>query len=154
MDTMFWVWLGIIVGAVILEIITADLVSVWFAFGAILPCILAATTNLYYGWQIVIFLLISAILIACLRKITLKYLFKNVNEKTNLDAIIGQKFRMLERTDFETMGKIKIKDVEWSAVGDKQQTIEKDTIVEIVKISGNKMIVKELKEEKEKGKKE
>ena len=152
MDTMFWVWLGIIIGAVVLEIITADLVSIWFAFGAILPCILAATTNLHYGWQIVIFLLISATLIACLRKITLKYLFKNVNEKTNLDAIIGQKFRMLERTDFETIGKIKIKDVEWSAVGDKQQTIEKDTIVEIVKISGNKMIVKEIKEEK--GKKE
>ena len=39
------------------------------------------------------------------------------------------------------------KDVEWSAVGDKQQTIEKGEIVEIVSISGNKLKVK-LAEEK------
>lgn len=150
MNIMFWIWLAVIIGTVVLELITTDVVSIWFTFGAIIPCILAASTNLHYGWQIVIFLIISAILIACLRKITLKFLFRNSNIKTNTDALIGQRFRMLEKTDFETIGKIKIKDVEWTAVGDNQQTIEKGTIVEIVKISGNKLLVKEVKENKNK----
>jgi len=149
MEIMSWIWLSIIIGTVILEIITADLVSIWFTFGAILPFILSETTSLHYGWQIVIFFIISAILIASLRKITMKFLLKNANTKTNTDALIGQKFRLLEGTDFDTTGKLKIKDLEWSAVGDKQQTIEKGAIVEIVSISGNKLLVKEIQEEKQ-----
>ena len=141
MTTMSWIWLAVLVGTAILEIATADLVSIWFTFGAIIPFILATTTNLHYGWQIAIFFVISAILIASLRKITMKYLLKNANLKTNTDALVGQKFRLLEKTDFETVGKVKIKDVEWSVIGDKQQTIEKGAVVEIVKISGNKLIV-------------
>ena len=99
MDTMFWVWLGIMIGSVVLEIITADLVSIWFAFGAIIPCILAASTKLHYGWQIVLFLMTSALLIALLRKITLKFLMKNADEKTNVESLIGQRYRMLEKTE-------------------------------------------------------
>lgn len=148
METMSWVWLGIIVATAIFEIITTDLVSIWFTFGAIIPFILATTTELEIAWQIAIFLVISAILVACLRKITMKYLFKrNNNDKTNLDALIGQKYRLLEKTDFETIGKVKIKDLEWSVVGDKQQTIKKGKVVEVVKISGNKLIVRESKDE-------
>ena len=147
MTTMSWIWLSIIIGTAVIEIITTDVVSIWFTFGAIIPFILATTTNLHFGWQIAIFFVISAILIACLRKITMKYLLKNANTKTNVDALVGQKFRMLEKTDFETVGRIKVKDIEWSAVGDKQQTIEKGAIVEVVKISGNKVLVKEVVEE-------
>ena len=148
MEVMSWIWLGIIIGTVVLEILTADLVSIWFTFGAILPFILSETTNLHYGWQIVIFVIISAILIASLRKITMRFLLKNSNTKTNKDALIGQKYRMLEETDFDTVGKIKIKDLEWSAVGDNQQTIKKGAIVEIINISGNKLLVREVGQEK------
>ena len=146
MDTMFWVWLGVIVATAVFEIITTDLVSIWFTFGAIIPFILATTTDLDVAWQIAIFLVISAILLASLRKITMKYLFKNSNSKTNLDTIIGQRYRLLEKTDFETLGKVKIKDIEWNVTGDKQQTIKKGKIVEVVKISGNKLIVKEVED--------
>lgn len=144
---MFWVWLSVIIATIIIEIATTDLVSIWFTFGAIIPLILSATVDINIWWQVVIFVLTSAILLACLRKVAVKYLFRNPDTKTNLDALVGQKFRMLESTDFDTIGKIKIKDVEWSAVGDKQQTIEKGEIVEIVSISGNKLKVK-LAEEK------
>jgi len=153
MDTMFWVWLGVIITTIIIEIATTDLVAIWFTFGAIIPLILSATVDINIWWQVVIFVLTSAILLASLRKVAVKYLFHNTDSKTNLDALVGQKFRMLESTDFDTVGKIKIKDVEWSAVGDKQQTIEKGEIVEIVSISGNKLKVK-LAEEKESSPKE
>ena len=146
METMFWIWLAIIVVTAIIEICTTELVSIWFTFGSILPMILSATTDISIPWQIAICIAISAILIACLRKISIKFLFRNGDNKTNLDALIGEKFRLLERTDFETIGKVKVKDIEWSVVGDQRQTIEKGSVVEVVKISGAKLTVKEVED--------
>ena len=57
---------------------------------------------------------------------------------------------MLEATDFDTVGSIKINDVVWSAVGDNGQEIEKGKVVEIVAIAGNKLKVKEIQEESQK----
>ena len=149
MSTMFWIWLAVMIVTIILEIVTTDLISIWFTFGAIIPLILASVTNLDFWWQIAIFLVISAVLIASLRKITMKYLFKNTDGKTNLDTLIGQKFRLISSTDFETVGKVKVKDVEWGVKGVDNQTIEKGSLVEVVKISGNKLIVKESIKEKQ-----
>ena len=148
MNTMFWVWLSIIVVTVLVEVVTTDLVSIWFTFGAIVPLILASINVLNPIWQTVIFVIISAVLIATLRKTTLKYLFKNSKEsKTNLDAFIGQKFRLIDGTDFETLGKVKVKDIEWSVKGENQQTIKKGQVVEVIRVEGNKFIVKPSKEE-------
>ena len=101
METMFWVWLGVIALTVVLEIVTTDLISIWFTFGAVLPMIFALTTNMSVAWQVVIFLIVSAVLIASFRKITMKFLFKNSNTKTNTDALIGQRLKLIEKTDFE-----------------------------------------------------
>ena len=146
MNVMFWVWLGIIVATAILEICTTDLVAIWFTLGSILPLILSATTDISIPWQIAIALALSAILISCLRKLAIKLLLRNPDAKTNLDALIGQRFRMLERTDFETVGRVKVKDIEWSVVGDNQQTIEKGRVVEVVSIAGTKLKVKEVED--------
>ena len=113
MSVMFWVWLGIIVVTAIVEIFTMELVSIWFTIGAIIPFILSGTTTLALEWQILIFVAVSAILMLSLRGVTKKFLLKNAKEKTNLDLLVGKKVRMLERTDFETMGSVKINDVVW-----------------------------------------
>ena len=152
MSAMFWVWLAVIVGTAVLEIVTLDLVSIWFTIGAIVPFILAGTKAVGWEIQIVIFVGISAILICSLRNVTKKFLLKNANEKTNVDSLIGKKFRMLERTDFETVGSLKVNDVVWSAVGLDDQTIEKGEIVEVVKVSGNKLTVRKWDENLEKTK--
>lgn len=148
----FWIWICVIVGTIILEVITMDIVSIWFTIGAVVPLILSATEACGWELQLILFIVISATLILSLRKITMKFLFKNSNEKTNLDAIVGKKYRMLERTDFETLGSVKINGVIWSVEGVYQETIEKDEMVEVVKIVGNKLQVKkvenkEIKEE-------
>lgn len=146
MDFMFWVWLGVIVVTAIIEFATMEIASIWFTFGAIIPFIMAACGGVHWSIQLAVFIVLSAIMILSLRKVTMKWLLKNSNHKTNVDALVGQKHRMLSRTDFETLGSVKINDVVWSAVGENQQTIEKDEIVEIVKLSGNKLIVKKFEE--------
>ena len=143
---MLWIWVAVIVLSIIIEVFTMEIVSIWLTFGAIIPLILAATGKVNWLIQLVVFFVVSTVLIVSLRKVTKKFLLKNATEKTNLNALIGQKFRMLERTDFETIGSIKINGVVWSAVGLDRQTIEKDDIVEIVNVSGNKMVVKKVDE--------
>jgi len=146
MSAMFWVWLIVILITAGLEFATMEVVSIWFTIGAIIPFILAATEVVGWEVQLLLFILISAILIVSLRKITKKFLLRNSNEKTNLDIIIGNSYRLLSKIDFETMGTIKINDIIWNATSENKETIEKDEIVEVVKISGNKLIVKKSKE--------
>lgn len=144
----YWIWICVIVGTVIIEALTMDVVSIWFTIGAIVPLILSATNACGWEIQVIVFTIISAVLILTLRKVTMKFLIKNSNEKTNLDAIIGKKCRLLEKTDFETLGSVKINGVVWSVTGVNQETIEKDELVEIVKVVGNKLQVKKVEEEK------
>ena len=144
MDFMFWVWLGVIVVTAIIEFATMEIASIWFTFGAIVPFVMAACGGVHWAIQLAVFIVLSAVMILSLRRVTMKWFLKNSNHKTNVDALVGQKHRMLSRTDFETLGSVKINDVVWSAVGENQQIIEKDEIVEIVKVSGNKLIVKKM----------
>ena len=142
MSTAFWIWLSIIIITIVLEIITTDIVSIWFTFGAVIPLFLSAFDILNPLWQTVIFVVVSAVLISALRKVTIKFFFKNNTSKTNLDTLIGEKHRLIEGTTFEKLGKLEIKDITWSVMGDNQQSIKKGQIVEIVRIEGNKLIVK------------
>ncbi len=142
METMFWVWLAIIVITVVIEIVTLDLVSVWFAVGAVIPFILAGIGGIRIEIQIAIFVIVSALLIAFIRKYAQKLLFKNMKDKTNMDIYIDKEFKLLEGCDFENNGSIKINDVVWTAKSENGQKIEKNTIVKVVKLDGNKVIVK------------
>ena len=152
MSIMFWIWLSVMIIAVVIEISTTELISIWFAFGAVIPFIISAIGGVGYEWQIFIFIAVSAVLIVSLRKVTLKFLFRNSSSKTNVNAIVGQQFRLLKRTDFETVGAIKVNGVEWSVVGDNAQTIEQDEVVEVIKVQGNKLIVAKVKKTKKENK--
>lgn len=143
MDVMFWIWLGIIIVTFLVEIFTAELISIWFTIGAIPPFILSATQSVHAIWQVVIFAVLSAVLMLSLRKVTKKWLLRNSNEKTNTDLLIGKKCTLIDACGLETFGTVKINGVEWNAVGDKQQNIAKGALVVIVGLSGNKLIVKE-----------
>ncbi len=142
MEAMFWVWLAIIAISLVIEIITLDLVSVWFAFGALIPFILAAIGGIAIEIQISIFVVVTALLIIFLRKYAQKLLFKNMNAKTNVDSLVGKTYRLLEDTDFEHIGSVKVNDVIWTAISEDGKLLKKGSLVEIVNVDGNKLVVK------------
>lgn len=150
METMFWIWLAIMAVTVIIEIVTLDLVSIWFAFGAVIPFILSAIGGIAIEIQIAVFVAVSALLIIFLRKNAQKLLFKNMNQKTNVDAFEGKKVRLLEDTDFEHNGSVKINDVTWTAISESGELIKAGQLVEIKKVDGNKLIVIPVSQETEK----
>ena len=106
MNAMFWAWLIVIIITAVMEFVTMEVVSIWFTLGAIVPFILSAVDVVGWEWQLLIFIVVSAVLVLSLRNVTKKWLLKNSNEKTNLDVIIGKQYRMLTKTDFENMAYI------------------------------------------------
>lgn len=138
-----WVWLAVVVIATVIELVSLDMTSVWFAISGLVALVLSAFDKINWIVQLIVFVVLSAALIIGLRPIARKLLLKHMNEKTNADSLIGKKVYMLSTASFGQMGSVKIADVIWSAVPEnEQETIEKGQIVEIVSISGNKLIVK------------
>lgn len=146
MSVAFWVWLAIILFTIVLEVITMELVSIWFTIGAIPAFIMSATNSVDWRIQVVCFVVVTLLLIFFLRKYAKKWLDKTTY-KSNKDGFVGQKYRLLERCDFETLGAIKINDVVWSVKEKQGNAIEVGEIVKVVKIEGNKLIVELVKED-------
>lgn len=138
-----WVWLGVVVVATVVELMTLDMTSIWFAISGLVALILSAFDQIHWIVQLIVFVVLSSALIVGIRPIARKFLLKQMNEKTNSDSLIGKKVYMTSTASFGQMGSVKIADVVWSAVPEnEEETIEEGAVVEITAISGNKLIVK------------
>lgn len=147
MGVMFWVWLGVIVVSTVIELATFSLTSIWFTFGGIVALLLSLIKGMPWAVQIIVFVAVSSLLLVFLRKLALKFMYKHKAEddKTNLNTIIGSKVRMLTKADFENMGTVKVNGIVWSVKPkNNDEVLEVDELVEIVQISGNKIIAKKI----------
>lgn len=63
LEYMVWFWLAFFVIALVVEVITADMISIWFALAAIPSFIIALVFEESLVWQIVSFILISGVLL-------------------------------------------------------------------------------------------
>lgn len=138
-----YIYLGITVFALIIEFMTSDLISIWFAGGGIVSIILSAVQMPWYI-HIPAFLVVSFILLMVFRKIALKRFAIN-DVHVNADAVIGAEFKLLSAIGFNKPGTIKVNDVVWGVIAENPNTkIEQGKIVKIVDLKGNKYIVKEV----------
>lgn len=142
---MYWlyIWLGITVFTAVIEFITMDLVSIWFVPSGIV-CMILAACNVPFYIQIPVFICLSLVLILSLRKIFMKMLKKG-DEKTNTDRFIGKELKLLTKIEFGIPGTVKIDGVVWNVVlEDDKKELEVDSLVRVLKITGNKLIVEEI----------
>lgn len=141
---MIFVWLGIFIIAILVEILTVELVSVWFAGAAFIAFILSWIPGIPYWGEIISFVLASALLLFCLRPITTKLLTRK-EIKSNIEELIGKKAKVVKKISELNNGEIIINGVTWTAVSS-EPTIEinEGDIIKIVAINGNKIIVKKI----------
>ena len=139
-----WIWIGVIVVAVVVEAFTDQLISMWFVPAAIVATIL---DYLEVGiiWQILIFLIISLVGIFFIRRFFAKFT-QDSSTKTNIDAIVGEKCIVTERIDnFAGCGQAKVKGQIWSARGvEDDDVFEAGEVLKIVAIEGVKLICKKI----------
>ncbi len=134
------IWLIGVIVFMILEAATYQLVSVWFAFGAIGGLIASVLGGGFYT-QAIVFIVISALCLIILRPLSIK-LMKNQNIKTNTDSLIGKMVLITEEVDNNAgKGQGKINGSVWSVRSADGSDIPVGESVKIIKIEGVKLIV-------------
>lgn len=132
------VWFALVFVFLIIEALTTNLVTIWFAFGSICAFITSYfTENIII--QLVVFTLVSVVSLLLTKPMLEKYL-KIEKIKTNYDRIIGQIGVVTKDIKNNENGRVKIDGKDWMAISDTE--IKKGIEVEILKIDGVKLIVK------------
>lgn len=137
---MVYFWLGAAVVFALIEAFTVQLVSIWFAGGA-LAAFAGCAANAPEPWQWVIFAGVSLLLLS-VTKPAVKRLTKNQTEKTNIDAQIGKITVVTETIDnISEKGAVKLGGLYWTARSGDGSVIEKEEKVRIKAVEGVKLIV-------------
>lgn len=142
--TMIVIWVIVIALSIVLEEQTAQLVSIWFAVGAV-GGIIGAVLKWEVYWQFLIFAGVTFLLVVATRPLA-KKLTLNTEVKTNADKLIGMKGKLTKAILADEKGEIKVDFQYWTAVSiDNKQIPEGETVV-VKEIVGNKLVVDVIEE--------
>ena len=140
--TTSFVWGGILLLAIIIEIATFSIVSIWFMPGAAIALGLSFIPGFPIWAEIIIFVVVSLVFFLLLRR---SFRATSNNEKsTNADVVIGQLGIITEDVDnIEGKGAVKVQGKIWSARADEiGASLKIGDYVEILRIEGVKLICK------------
>ena len=121
-------WLIILVVLALAEAATINLVSIWFAAGA-LTALLVSLFCQNFWIQLVVFLLVSTLCLALVRPLAQKKFTPHLRP-TNLDLLLGQ------------YGQVKVDGQIWTARNEVEEPIPAGSIVQVLRIEGVKIIVR------------
>ena len=139
MTTLIVIWAVVIAASLLAEFFTYDLITTWFAVGAVAAIILAAC-GVHWSIQLVVFFLVSLVCLLSFRRIVKRFL-QVKTQPTNADANIGRHAKLTEDVT-EGRSAITLNEVTWTAICD--EPLKKGTAVEITAIQGNKFLVKKV----------
>ena len=135
-----FVWLAILIVALVIEANTIALVSLWFAFGA-LASLIASLLGAELWLQAVLFLGVSAVLLACLRPLVRKRLTPRITP-TNVDSVVGtQGYVTADIDNVSAVGQVKLGAMYWTARSTSGTPIPQGTLVRVDRIEGVKAFV-------------
>ena len=139
---MQYVWIAVLVTAVVVEAVTSDFVAIWF-FPAALVSLILSLFDVPVWLQILLFVVVGLALVIATRPLCRKFLMVK-KEKTNAEALIGKVCIVTEEIrNIDEVGEVKVGGLCWSArAEDAQRVIAVGEHVEIVEIQGVKLIVK------------
>ena len=148
LEYMWIIWLAVFLLALVIEGISSEIVSIWFALGALIALLASLIPGVEWWIQLILFVVISVATLFALRPMMMKFMKKN-QVQSNVDTMIGKHGKMRKECDEFNHGEVKIDGIIWTAIAaDEKTSITEGTIVEVVSIDGNKLIVKPLKAER------
>lgn len=134
-----WLIIAVVLG--VIEASSLNLITLWFAIGAV-AAMISALFGIPFIYQVVIFIMVSALLLYFTKPLIKKFLYVR-KEKTNADRIIGDKGIVVERIDpVNGTGQVKIGGQIWTARSTDDEVIELGELVDVQDISGVKVFVK------------
>lgn len=138
--TIFWFCLFLV--ALVVELLTAGLVSIWFAIGAL------CTMGISYLTKNIVIQLLAFITISVLTLILTKPLIKKFKafdvQPTNSDRVIGKLADVTKDITPNNFGEVKIFGEYWTAIS--EEKIKAGAKVRVKAIEGVKLIVEKEEE--------
>lgn len=136
------IWLVLLIVAIVAEVLTMGLTTIWFAGGA-LVAIFAAILNAPVWLQVVLFLVVSLVLLIFTRPVAVKY-FNKDRIKTNAESLVGRQAIVTAEIDnLQGIGQVTVGTQEWSARSyDNGGRIPVGTVVDVLAINGVKLMVR------------
>jgi membrane protein implicated in regulation of membrane protease activity len=145
MEQWMWtIWLSVFVLALIIEAIGTDLVSIWFAAGALFALFISFIPGCAWWIELVVFFVVSSAALLAFRPMVHRYMRRDLIN-SNIDEIKGKKGVLIEKIDMLHQGVCQINDVKWTAIASEEKMkIPAGAVVEVLAVSGNKLIVKQV----------
>ena len=135
------VWIGFVIFMQLCEGFTTQLVSIWFAVGALCAAVSSLITSSVLV-QVIVFIVVTCGTLIATKPLVDKYKKGHKDVKTNSDRLIGQTGVMLTDIDtLEAVGQVKVSGEVWTAKLKPPTPVKKDDKVKILAIEGVKMIV-------------
>lgn len=141
MDNLLIMWIVLAVVFAVIEAVTFQIVTLWFAVGAV-GAIIANVLDASPLIQLIVFVAVSILTLVIARPY-LKKFTKTKVQPTNADVCIGKQAVVTEEIN-NTLGtgQAKIRGIVWTARSEDEGTvIPKDTLVTVKRIEGVKLIV-------------
>ena len=137
---MLYVWIAVLVAAVVVEALTNDFVAIWFFPAAVVSMVLALLNT--SPWvQLLVFLVLGLVLVVATRPLCRKFLTTK-QEKTNVDAIVGKVCIVTEEIrNIDEVGEVKVGGLHWSARSADNRVIPVGEQVTVKEVQGVKLIV-------------
>ncbi len=134
---IYWIILFLVL--LLIELATVNLVSIWFAIGAIAAFITSFFTDSAL-LQLLVFVVVSVVSLIIMLPVVKKFKSKEKFVPTNLDRLIGKEAEVTKEISSNHYGEVRIFDEIWTASSDCTLKVGEKVIVE--KIDGVKLIVK------------
>lgn len=142
-EYMIYIWLAVIFLALVVEGMTAQLISIWFVPGG-----LAGLISGFCGAGEWIQVLIGAsVTLVCLiaTRPLVNRVMNSRKVETNAGRLVGQTGVVIQEIrNLDAMGQVKIQGSVWSARSENGEVIPQDKTVSVLRIEGVKLIVKPL----------
>ena len=131
------IWFVVFIVILVIEILTVNLVSIWFAIGALSAMLTAYFTESIFI-QIVVFILVSIISLLITKPLVKKFKGFDITP-TNSDRVIGKTGEVIKRIGKNNYGEVKIFGNTWTATS--KEELEVGDKVKVLNIEGVKLIV-------------
>jgi membrane protein implicated in regulation of membrane protease activity len=145
--TVAILWSIILIASIIIEFVTPNLNTLWFAIGAALALLLQLVGVTNVPVQFAVFLITSIGLIFATPRLSRKYIIPK-DQPTNISEAIGKEVIVLKGADKNTNGEGKYNSVIWTLMTTGNDVVKAKDVVVITGVQGNKLIVRKAKDGK------
>ncbi len=144
LDNPVYLWLVVVIIAVILEAVTYALVTIWFVGGG-LVAMLSSAFGISMFAQTMVFLIFSVIFLVMARPLIKKK--QQTNVRTNVDSYIGMRGIVTKESTSFTPGQGKVGGQIWTIVSADSSPMLMGEEFVVESVSGVKLVVNKLRRE-------